>query len=162
LPNSKHKTQQIETTSELPAVQLTARNSKNNILKLYAIKIAKWFMLVMPVIVPFYESNGLTLQDIMILKAVYSVVIVVFEIPSGYLADVLGRKNTLIAGALLGTAGYVAYSFSFGFTGFLIAEIVLGAGQSMISGADSALLYDTLAEHEKRISIPDMKVIPFR
>jgi MFS family permease len=122
---------------------------KNNILKLYAIKIAKWFMLVMPVIVPFYESNGLTLQDIMILKAVYSVVIVVFEIPSGYLADVLGRKNTLIAGALLGTAGYVAYSFSFGFAGFLIAEIVLGAGQSMISGADSALLYDTLAEHEK-------------
>jgi MFS family permease len=106
-------------------------------------------MLVMPVIVPFYESNGLTLQDIMTLKAVYSVVIVVFEIPSGYLADVLGRKNTLIAGALLGTAGYVAYSFSFGFTGFLIAEIVLGAGQSMISGADSALLYDTLAEHEK-------------
>lgn len=122
---------------------------RNNILKLYAIKIAKWFMLVMPVIVPFYESNGLTLQDIMILKAVYSVVIVVFEIPSGYLADVLGRKNTLIAGALLGTAGYVAYSFSFGFAGFLIAEIVLGAGQSMISGADSALLYDTLAEHEK-------------
>ena len=122
---------------------------RNNILRLYAIKVAKWFMLVMPVIVPFYESNGLTLQDIMTLKAVYSVVIVVFEIPSGYLADVLGRKNTLVAGALLGTAGYVAYSFSFGFAGFLVAEIVLGAGQSMISGADSALLYDTLAEHEK-------------
>jgi MFS family permease len=122
---------------------------RRNIIRLYIIKIAKWFMLVMPVIVPFYESNGLSLQDILTLKAVYSVAIVVFEIPSGYIADVLGRKNTLIAGAILGTAGYVFYSFSYGFLAFLIAEIVLGAGQSMISGADSALLYDTLAEEEE-------------
>lgn len=106
-------------------------------------------MLVMPVIVPFYESNGLSLQDVMSLKAVYSIAIVIFEIPSGYLADLFGRKNTLVLGSVLGTAGYLVYSFSFGFTGFLIAEIMLGAGMSMVSGADSALLYDTLAERNK-------------
>jgi len=122
---------------------------RRNIIRLFLIKIAKWFMLVMPVIVPFYESNGLSLQDVMSLKAVYSIAIVAFEIPSGYLADLFGRKNTLVIGAVLGTLGYSIYSFSFGFTGFLLAEIMLGAGQSMISGADSALLYDTLAEHKK-------------
>jgi MFS family permease len=122
---------------------------RKNIFRLFLIKIAKWFMLVMPVIVPFYESNGLSLQDVMSLKAIYSIAIVAFEIPSGYLADLFGRKNTLVLGAVLGTLGYLVYSFSFGFTGFLIAELMLGAGMSMISGADSALLYDTLAEHNK-------------
>jgi hypothetical protein len=38
---------------------------------------------------------------------------------------------------------------SFGFAGFLIAEIILGIGQSLISGADSAMLYDTLLDMKK-------------
>ena len=67
-----------------------------NIPRLYLIKVAKWFMLYMPIVVPFYESNGLSMKDIMILQAAYSVAIVVLEIPSGYLADVIGRKKTLI------------------------------------------------------------------
>jgi len=123
-----------------------------NIIRLYLIKVAKWFMLYMPIVVPFYESNGLTMKDIMVLQAVYSIAIVVLEIPSGYLADVIGRRKTLILGATFGTIGFATYSFSFGFVGFLVAEIILGIGQSCISGADSAMLYDTLLEkgHEKR------------
>jgi MFS family permease len=117
-----------------------------NIIRLYLIKIAKWFMLYMPIVVPFYESNGLVMKDIMVLQAVYSVAIVILEIPSGYLADVIGRKKTLILGAVFGTVGFTTYSLSFGFTGFLVAEIILGIGQSCISGADSAMLYDSLLE----------------
>jgi MFS family permease len=121
-----------------------AQSVKSNIVKLYLIKIAKWFMLFMPIIVLFYQDNGLAMQDIFTLKAVYSIAIVVLEIPSGYLADVLGRKKTLIIGTILGFLGFVVYDFSFSFWGFLMAELVLGLGQSLISGADSALLYDSL------------------
>ena len=103
-------------------------------------------MLYMPIVVPFYEDNGLSMKDIMVLQAVYSIAIVVLEIPSGYLADVIGRRKTLIIGAIFGTIGFATYSFSFGFVGFLIAEIILGIGQSCISGADSAMLYDSLLE----------------
>jgi MFS family permease len=117
-----------------------------NITRLYLIKIAKWFMLYMPIVVPFYESNGLSMKDIMILQAVYSIAIVVLEIPSGYLADVIGRKKTLIIGAVFGILGFTTYSLSIGFIGFLVAEIILGIGQSCISGADSAMLYDSLLE----------------
>jgi MFS family permease len=117
-----------------------------NITRLYLIKIAKWFMLYMPIVVPFYESNGLSMKDIMILQAVYSIAIVVLEVPSGYLADVIGRKKTLIIGAIFGTLGFTTYSLSFGFMGFLVAEIILGIGQSCISGADSAMLYDSLMD----------------
>jgi MFS family permease len=117
-----------------------------NIIRLYLIKTAKWFMLYMPIVVPFYESNGLSMKDIMILQAVYSVAIVVLEVPSGYLADVIGRRKTLILGAVFGTFGFATYSLSYGFIGFLVAEIILGIGQSCISGADSAMLYDSLLE----------------
>ena len=103
-------------------------------------------MLYMPIVVPFYESNGLSMKDIMILQAVYSIAIVILEVPSGYLADVIGRKKTLIIGAVFGILGFTTYSFSFGFMGFLVAEIILGIGQSCISGADSAMLYDSLLE----------------
>ncbi len=106
-------------------------------------------MLYMPIVVPFYESNGLSMKDIMVLQAVYSIAIVVLEIPSGYLADVIGRRKTLILGAIFGTFGFATYSFSYGFMGFLIAEIILGIGQSCISGADSAMLYDSLLEKGK-------------
>ena len=130
------------TKNNLPA------DVRKNIIRLYIIKASKWFMLIMPIVVPFYEENGLSLHQIMVLKAIYSVSIVIFEIPSGYFADILGRKNTLISGAFLGTAGFVIYSFTGSFTGFIIAELILGAGQSMISGADSAILYDTLNERK--------------
>ncbi len=120
-----------------------------NIYKLYIIKIAKWFMLVMPIAVLFYNENGLAQFEILLLQGIYSVAIVSLEIPSGYFADVIGRKKTLIIGSILGFSGYLVYSISYGFTGFLIAEIILGLGQSLISGADSALLYDSLL-YEKR------------
>ncbi len=126
-----------------------ARFLHPNIPRLYLIKVAKWFMLYMPIVVPFYESNGLGMKDIMVLQAVYSVAIVVLEIPSGYLADVIGRKKTLIIGAVFGTFGFLTYSLSHAFLGFLIAEIILGIGQSCISGADSAMLYDSLLEKGK-------------
>ena len=123
---------------------------KSNIYKLYVIKSAKWFMLIMPVIVLFYKENGLQMFDVFLLQGIYSVAIVLLEIPSGYLADKWGRKNTMIIGAFLGTFGFIIYSLSFGFWGFLIAEIVLGVGQSFISGSDSALLYDSLKHQDKQ------------
>lgn len=116
----------------------------SNIYKLYIIKISKWFMLFMPIVVPFYMENGLGMKEVMLLQGIYSVTMVSLEIPSGYLADVFGRRKSLIYGSILGFSGFLCYSFSFGFWGFLIAEMVLGLGQSLISGADSAILYDTL------------------
>ena len=113
---------------------------------MYILKVSHWFMLVMPIVVLFYKENGLNVTQVFILQSVYSLSIVLLEIPSGYFADVLGRKNTISLGAILGFVGYAIYSVTSGFWGFFIAEVVLGFGQSMISGADSALLYDSLMD----------------
>lgn len=103
----------------------------------------------MPIIVLFYEEHGLGLQDVFILKSVYSVAAVALEIPSGYLADVWGRRKCLILGSILFFFGYLCYSFTSTFEAFIFAEILLGTGQTLVNGADSALLYDTTAHYKK-------------
>ncbi|HYX07442.1 MAG TPA: MFS transporter [Bacteroidales bacterium] len=125
------------------------KSIRKNIISLYLIKFSKWFMLFMPIIVPFYNENGLQLKELFFLQAIYSISIVALEIPSGYLADVLGRRKTLIGGTLLTFTGFLIYTVSYGFWGFLFAEVILGIGTSLISGADSALLYDTLADFRR-------------
>lgn len=122
---------------------------RSNIRCLYVIKMAKWFMLTMPILMLYYKDQGFSNAQSFQLKAFYSVAIVIFEIPSGYVADVLGRRKTLIIGAILGTLGFLIYATTGGFLWFLVAEITLGIGQSFISGADSALLYDTLKYHNR-------------
>ncbi len=101
-------------------------------------------MLTMPILMIFYQDLGFSAEQSFQLKAFYSISIVIFEIPSGYLADILGRRKTLIMGSILGTAGFAIYAVFSGFLAFLFAEIILGIGQSFISGADSALMYDSL------------------
>ncbi|MDY3068945.1 MAG: MFS transporter [Parabacteroides sp.] len=122
---------------------------QRNLLSLYIIKLSKWFTLVMPVIVLFYEEQKLGLQDVFILKSIYSVAAVALEIPSGYIADVWGRRKTLILGCILFFLGYLCYSFTSTFQAFVVAELLLGIGQTMVNGADSALLYDTTAHYNK-------------
>ena len=100
----------------------------------------------MPIIWLFYEENGLTITDLFVIQAIYSVTIALIEIPSGYVADVLGRKNAMITGTFFGFLGILIYSLSFGFNGFLLAALCLGIGQSFISGTDTALMYDSLVE----------------
>ncbi|MFV0266836.1 MAG: MFS transporter [Draconibacterium sp.] len=129
--------------------KLNLAHFSKNIPRLYLIKISKWFNMVMPVVVLFYTDNGMGMHEIFVLKAIYSVAIVAMEIPSGWMADVWGRKKTLILGSILGSAGFLVYSFSYGFWAFVIAEIILGIGHSFVSGADSALLYDSLKADNK-------------
>ena len=102
-----------------------------NIWKLFIIKGSLWFMVVMPVIVLFFQDNGLNLQDIMILTATYSFSVAVMEIPSGYAADILGRKKTLILGCLLAFFGFCLFSISYNFWWFLVAEVFLGLGYTV-------------------------------
>ena len=71
-----------------------------NIWKLYLIKMSKWFMVFMPIVVLFFQSNGLNLREVMTINAIYSLSTAFFEIPSGYFSDKFGRKHSIIIGTL--------------------------------------------------------------
>ena len=119
---------------------------KYNILKMYLLKGVTWFMVAMPIIVIFFQENDLSTTEIMILQAVYSLTIAILEIPSGFFADSYGRKNSILISTFFSFIGYIILSTYSGFNQYLIAEILLGVGGSLISGADSAIIYDTLIE----------------
>lgn len=118
----------------------------SNIWKLYIIKGVRYFLIIMPIIVLFFQENGLSMKDVLLLQAAFSVSIFIFEIPSGYFSDIVGRKVSLLIGTIFGFGGFLVYSFATGFWQFLLAEMLIGVGSSFISGTDSALLYDTLVE----------------
>jgi MFS family permease len=121
----------------------------SNIWKLYIIAALRWFLLIMPTIVLFFQQNGLSMKQVLILQSFFSIAIIVLEIPSGYFSDIVGRRITIVIGCCLGFIGFVVYSFSYGFWGFFVAETLLGFGSSFISGTDSALLYDTLLQLDR-------------
>lgn len=118
----------------------------SNIWKLSVMVALRWALLIMPVLILFYQENGLSMTRVLILQSVFSVSLVVFEAPSGYFSDVVGRKSSLIVGSVAATVGWIVYVFAYGFWGFLVAELIMGMGMSFISGTDSAILYDTLAD----------------
>lgn len=117
-----------------------------NITILLILRAVRWFLVVIPIITIFFQEHGLSMQEIFIIQSIFSLGVVLFEIPTGYFADVVGRKKSLIIGMTLGAIGLTLYSFSREFWGFLIAELILWLGSSFISGTDSAMIYDTLID----------------
>jgi MFS family permease len=103
-------------------------------------------MILIPIIVLFWQENGLGLTEIFILQTVFSCIILLMEIPSGYLSDRYGRKPTLALGSALFFLAILTYTVSHSFIGFLIAETLYGIGYSFKSGTADALTYDTMLE----------------
>lgn len=104
----------------------------------------------MPIIGLFYADNGLNASQIFIIQAAYSFMSALFSIPSGYFADVLGRKKTLVIGSILAASGFFIYANFRSFWAFFIAEAIMGIGNSCISGTDSAMLYDSLQQSKNQ------------
>lgn len=67
---------------------------ESNLKKLLLLRAIHMGILIMPVIVVLWRSVGLSLADIFILQVVFSVTMFVLEVPSGYLADWLGRRRS--------------------------------------------------------------------
>jgi MFS family permease len=119
---------------------------ESNIWKLYIFKMLYGFFLSVPIIVLFWQENGLSMFEVMVLQGLFAVAVILLEVPSGYFADRYGRRNTLMTASVFATLGITAYSFGYGFIDFLIGETLWAVGVSLVSGADSAMFYDTLIE----------------
>lgn len=127
----------------------TRRQLEKNFQRILVLSFFQVFLVLMPIIVLFFESRGLTLPEIFLLQAWFAAVVLVMEAPSGYLADLLGRKRVIVAGAFFIGVGHSILLFAEGFWQLALFESCLGLGLSLVSGSDLALLYDTeLALHE--------------
>ncbi len=83
-------------------------------------------------------------QAIQLLEGIFGLFVVAIEVPSGYLADRIGRVRSMRLGVFCFILGMSCYSQSSSFSGFLLAELFLATGIACLSGADEALVYDNL------------------
>ncbi|WKE73575.1 MFS transporter [Streptomyces sp. WP-1] len=98
----------------------------------------------MPVFYAYQRDAGLSDGQIFGIQSIYYIAFCLFEIPTGLVADRIGARNCLWAGAVVMTAANLMPVFSPSYTGFLLHFLAIAAGRSLTSGAASACLYDGL------------------
>ena len=103
-----------------------------------------------PIFTILFLDFGLTIEQFAVLNAVWAATIVLFEVPSGALADIMGRRNLLVTTGLLMIAEMAVLCFvpldnmALVFYAFLLNRILSGTAEAAASGADEALAYDSL------------------
>ncbi len=111
-----------------------------------------------PVIGVLFLDLGLTLEQYALLNVVWAVVIIVLEIPSGALADVVGRKRVVVLAATLMVAEMAVLAFAprgeWMFWLLVLNRILSGAAEACASGADEALAYDSLPDGDRKTTWP--------
>jgi len=121
-----------------------------NIKLLFIRAILGSLIFVAPVLVIFMQSRGLSFTQIMLLQSLFAIFGMVFEVPSGYFSDRLGRKVTILIGTIFLTIGATLFALAHNFWVFFIMEITFGFGYAMLSGTISSLLYETLLELKRQ------------
>lgn len=97
----------------------------------------------------FLLDAGLTNTQAFAANAMFSVGQLVFEVPTGVVADTRGRKTSYLLGAVTLLVSTLLYLYMWWveapFWGWALASIVLGLGFTFFSGAVEAWLVDALA-----------------
>jgi len=108
-----------------------------------------------PVYFILFLDFGLDVDAFTTLNLVWAVAIVLLEVPSGALADQVGRKTLVVAASVLMIVEMLVLCLTpvgggaivFGL--FLVNRILSGAAEAAASGADEALAYDSLPAGER-------------
>src|SRR5690606_3203745 len=90
--------------------------------------------LTIPVMVLLASSRGLTLAEIGLITIVHSVTVALLELPTGGLADAVGRKPVLMASGLLHLGSCAAFVVADDVVGFAIAMALMAIGRALDSG----------------------------
>jgi MFS family permease len=114
--------------------------------RLVALTVLRWLPvgLTTPITVLLAQSRGLSLAEIGVLFTVHGAVVVVLELPTGGLADVLGRRPVVVAGAVLYLLSCLVFATATSFPAFLAAILLLGLGRTLDSGPVEAWYVDTV------------------
>ena len=127
-----------------------ATAARRNVRAFTAFRICFAARFYYPVYTVLFLDYGLTLEEFGILNAVWAATIFFLEVPSGALADTIGRRNLLVAAGIMmiiEMAVLLAAPINGGslmFTLFLINRVLSGVAEAAASGADEALAYDSL------------------
>jgi len=109
------------------------------------------FLVVVPILVPYWSSLGLSMSEILWIQAIFGVSVAIFEFPTGYVADIFGRKISVVIGSFINGIGFSVLPFATDFWHLVGFEVLIAFGSSLISGADLALVYDSIEDEKTRL-----------
>jgi MFS family permease len=116
-----------------------------NIWKSYLFQFLNSFQLWWPVWVLYLtDFRGFSLTQVSGLEALFWVVIVFGEVPTGAVADRFGRKVSLMLGATCTIAAILVFGFATNYWIVLVSYVAWGLGLTFQSGADSAMMFESL------------------
>lgn len=138
-------------SSQTKEVMNKETDYSRNIRKFYVYSFFITIYTVNGVLIPFFLSWGkLSFIELMLLQSFFTVVVLLFEVPSGAIADYLGRKYAMALGAIITAIAALIYSSYPSIYIFAIGETLWGFGASLFSGAGEAFTYDTLRKLERK------------
>jgi MFS family permease len=118
---------------------------EGNLPKMAAVRLLFWTFLMSGVITPFFREWGrLSYTQIFLLQAWFMLLNFLLEVPTGAVADRFGRKASITAGCLLMAVATLVYGSVPRLAVFVLGEALFAAALTLVSGADEALVYDTL------------------
>jgi len=118
----------------------------DNIRKMYLFKALRGSLILMPVVVLFFQDLWLSMKQVFFLQSIFAWAVVLLEVPTGYFGDMLRRKDGLIIGACCWLIGRTWYHLADWFRWIALADIFLALAYTFYSWSDAALLFDTLTE----------------
>jgi len=121
-----------------------APSYRGNIWRLLAVQALLMFILWVPIWVVFLQRKGLSLTQVGLLEGVAWTITALLEVPTGAIADRWGRKASIaVGGSLYGLAMFLILAEALS-PAFLLGYALWNSSTAFVSGADSALLYDSL------------------
>lgn len=121
---------------------------QSTIWKYYAFSFLQSVTFFGAVLIPFYTQWGkISIFQVQILQSWFMFWGFLLEIPTGIIADRIGRKYSIALGSLLFGWGMIVYGSIPDFKIFLLGEFLAAVGVAFVSGAGQALLYDYLKEN---------------
>lgn len=118
---------------------------EKNVRRFYLYRFFTAMNFTSAITIPFLTDwGGISFFQVMLLQSWFLFWVFVFEVPSGSLADYVGRKITLLIAVCVLFIAVIFFSTVPSIWFFLIAEFLWGVAISLISGADNAFVYDSL------------------
>jgi MFS family permease len=118
-------------------------------LRIYAFRFASGFVPIMNLYSLLFLDHGFTTFEISVLVAAWSVASLLFEVPSGVLADKYDRRHVLCASQLLTAAAFVVWFVHPDFVSYFVGFVLWGLGGALDSGTYDAFVYDELAQNRE-------------
>lgn len=87
---------------------------------------------------------GLNLAQIGLVEGIYHATSIVFEIPSGAVADLLGRKKSMVFSKICIAVSCIIMLFARSFWFFVLSFVIQALGNNLNSGSEEALVYDSM------------------